>query len=347
VVAAATNLPRPKPSATARGDGLSDDDVATLSSLRKVDDHPLYTMRYVGAYEGREATSAGPSMDRRADASALLTWGNGAPSARGQAWWGCSLFAALGDAGGMVYGRNFDWESSPALLLFGDPPGGYASVSMVDIAYLGFDGDDAQGLAGLPLDALSALLRAPLLPFDGMNDQGLAVGMAAVPPGQMQPAPGKETIGSLRAMREVLDHAGNVDEAVAVLESYNIDMGGGPPIHYLIADASGRAALVEFHRGEMVVIPNEEAWLQATNFLRSSAGESPEGQCRRYDRMSERLSEARGQIPARGAMDLLADVAQGNTQWSVVYGMSSGDVDVVMGREYGEQYTFHLHSRGE
>ena len=51
--------------------------------------------------------------------------------------WACSLFAALGDVDNMLYGRNFDWDYSPAVLLFTDPPDGYASVSMVDIAYLG------------------------------------------------------------------------------------------------------------------------------------------------------------------------------------------------------------------
>ena len=52
----------------------------------------------------------------------------------------CSLFAALGDPENRLFGRNFDWRYSPALLLFTDRPagGGYASVSMVDIAYLGF-----------------------------------------------------------------------------------------------------------------------------------------------------------------------------------------------------------------
>ena len=218
---------------------------------------------------------------------------------------------------------------------------------MVDIAYFGFGGARAHGLTDLPLGERRALLNAPLLPFDGMNEQGLAVGMAAVPPGQMRPDPGKETIGSLMAIRKMLDQASNVDEAVAILESYNIDMGGvprlgrgGPPVHYLMADPSGRAVLVEFYQGEMVVIPNETPWHQATNFLRASAGESAQGQCRRYDRVSERLTEAEGQIPAQGAMGLLAEVAQGGTQWSVVYGMSHGEVDVVMGRQYHEVHTF-------
>ncbi len=269
--------------------------------------------------------------------------------------WACSLFAALGDADEMFYGRNFDWEYSPALLLFTDPPDGYASVSMVDIAYLGFGGDRAGTLTAMPLAERRSLLDAPFLPFDGMNEHGLAIGMAAVPPGQMRSDPDKETIGSLMMMREVLDHASNVDEAIAIFHNYNIDMEGGPSIHYLIADSSGRSVLVEFYQGEMVVFPNETAWHLATNFLRASAGASAEGpalsevegECWRYDRISQRLTEAQGRMTAQDAVDLLAEVSQESTQWSVVYGMSSGDIHVTMGREYDDVHTLHLSLVGE
>ena len=355
-VAATPTAPTPTaaPADEPRTDGLSDEQVATLSSLEQLDDHPLYTMRYYGAYQERVVFAEGVQEWMAASAPApgvtalpcgilpsAVLWSDcgliphGSPPA-----WACSLFAALGEADNMLYGRNFDWEYSPALFLFTDPPDGYASVSMVDIAYFGFGEARAHGLTDLPLGERRALLNAPLLPFDGMNEHGLAVGMAAVPPGQMRSDPGKETIGSLMAIRQMLDQARNVDEAVAILESYNIDMGGGPPVHYLMADPSGRAVLVEFYQGEMVVIPNETPWHQATNFLRASAGESAAGRCWRYDRVSERLTEAGGQIPAQGAMGLLAEVAQGSTQWSVVYGMSNGEVDVVMGRQYDEVFTF-------
>jgi hypothetical protein len=121
-------------------------------------------------------------------------------------------------------------------------------------------------------------------------------------------------------------------------------MEGDVPIHYLIADSSGRSLLVEFYQGEMVVIPNETPWHQATNFLRASVGESAEGQCWRYDEISQRLTEAEGQLTVQDAVDLLADVSQGNTQWSVVYRMSSGDVNVTMGQKYDNMHTFHLSS---
>jgi ligand-binding sensor domain-containing protein/signal transduction histidine kinase len=300
---------------------------ATLGSLEQVDDYPLYTMHYYGAYDQRAFSAAG------------VRWAVSAGRS-----WGCSLFAALGDAGQMYYGRNFDWEYSPALLLFTDPPDGHASVSMVDIAYLGFGGDEAGTLLDLPLAERRALLDAPFLPFDGMNEHGLAVGMAAVSPGQMQPDPNKETIGSLGVIREMLDHAADVDEAVAILRSYNVDMGDGPPLHYLVADSSGRSALVEFYQGEMAVIPNEDGtdWHLATNFLRASVGESAEGQCWRYDRISQRLAEAEGRMTAQDAVDLLAEVAQEITQWSIVYGISNGDVNVAMGQKYDDVHTLYL-----
>ena len=152
----------------------------------------------------------------------------------------------------MQFGRNFDWDYSPALLLFTQPQDGYASVSMVDIAYLGFGDTRAHGLTELPLKERSALLDAPYLPFDGMNEHGLAIGMAAVSSGEMKSNPSKETIGSLMVIRNMLDYARNVDEAIAILGSYNIDFEGGPAIHYLIADPSGRAALVEFYQGKMI-----------------------------------------------------------------------------------------------
>jgi hypothetical protein len=318
-----------------RTDGLSEEDAATLSSLEQVDDYPLYTMHYYGTYNQRA------SSPERARWLVSTNPPNQELAALPRVW-ACSLFAALGDADNMLYGRNFDWEYSPAVLLFTDPPDGYASVSMVDIAYLGFGGARAATLTDLPLTERQSLLDAPFLPFDGMNEHGLVVGMAAVPPGQMRSDPDKETIGSLMVIREMLDHASDVDEAVAILQSYDVDVEGGPPLHYLIADPSERSALVEFYQGEMVVMQNETAWHLATNFLRASVGESAEGVCWRHDKISRGLSEAEGWLVTQEAIDLLAEVSQESTQWSIVYGMSTGSIDVAMGREYDDVHTLHL-----
>jgi hypothetical protein len=309
---------------------LSEQQIASLNSLEKVDDYPLYTMHYYGSTE----TSWVP---RASGESA----GVNPPSA-----WACSLFAALGEDASKVYGRNFDWDFSPALLLFTHPTQGYASVSMVDMAYLGV-GDAARTLTELPLNQRQALLQAPALAFDGMNERGLVVGMAAVPSGNMHPDPGKETIDSLMVIRKMLDQAGTVEEALAILQRYNIDWGRGPSLHYLIADRSGRAMLAEFYQGELHLIPNDKAWHLATNFLRSSIGASAEGQCPRYDQLDRRLSTAEGKLNSQEALSLLEQVSQPSTQWSIVYGMSTGDVRVTMGRQYSRAHTFHIPLTGQ
>jgi hypothetical protein len=296
--------------------GLSYQDAVTLSSLDQIDEFPLYTMIYEGDFAPEEESLSGLRYEEN-------------PA------WGCSLFAAYGNPDDTVYGRNFDWDFSPALLLFMDPPGGYASVSMVDIYYLGYKGDRAFGITDLPLDEQIGLLDAPYIPFDGMNEAGLAVGMAAVPPGGMEDDPNKETIDSLMAIRKVLDQAATVDEAVEIMGRYNIDM-VGTPVHYLISEKSGRSVVIEFSKGEMVVLPNEHNWQIATNFLLSEARGDTAINCGRYGVIEEKLAEVEGKIEARQALALLEDVAQLSTQWSVVYRVNAGEVWVVMGREYQE-----------
>ncbi len=313
----------PEPTPITSYPGLSSEALTTLQSLEQVHGYPLYRMVYYGDF---------PPMSQ-AQSLSQATW-----AATSQPW-SCSLFAALGDPDSPVYGRNFDWEFSPALVLFSQPQGRYASVSMVDIAYLGFDGENAQNLTEMPLEALKPLLYAPWLPFDGMNEMGLVVGMAAVPPGEMAPDPNLATIGSLAVMREILDRAADVGQAVDILASYNLDFEGGPPLHYLFADRHGQAALIEFYQGDMWVIPNQEPWHLATNFL-VSAVDSPEGVCERYDVIQRHLEEMNGSFDLAGALGTLQQVSQENTQWSIAYNLVRGTIFVAMGRDFHYNHVY-------
>ena len=304
--------------------GMTEAEARTLASLEQIDEYPLYTMVYQADYNDEQ------------ESTYILDGSSEKPT------WACSLFAVFGNTDEMLFGRNFDWDFSPGLLLFTDPPGGYASVSMVDLYYLGFGAERAFGITDLPLEDRIELLDAPNIPFDGMNEAGLAVGMAAVPDGGMVSDPEKETIDSLMVIRKILDQAATVDEAIAILGSYNIDMGSGPPLHYLIAESSGQSALVEFSRGEMVVIYNKDPWQGATNFLVTEAQVNPEAHCWRYGLISQQLTEKGGRLTAREAMGLLEDVAQESTQWSVVYRISEGEIRIVMGGNYEKVYKFDL-----
>jgi hypothetical protein len=304
-----------------------DSPLRSLATLRQADDYPLYVMHLYGSYSFDEFLKEGiraeyalpPSEPAYSDT------------------WGCSVFAALHPGGDLLLGRNFDWFNRPTLLLFTHPPGGYASASLGDISYLGFSTDKPSG------SERARLLDAPYMPFDGMNEYGLAVGMMAVPSAQPGQDPQRVTIDSLQAIRLLLDKARSVAEAIDLLQQYNISFEDGPPLHYLVADRSGSSAVLELTGGEMRALRNEQAWQVATNFLLS--GYSPEGaksQCRRYARAYDMLERAGGRLSQQEAMDLLRSVSQDITMWSVVYNLSSGEISVAMGREYGQVHRFKL-----
>jgi hypothetical protein len=310
--------------------GLTVEQVASLESLRQVDDYPLYTMHH---YAPEPLAADGPAP------SSLLAISGTADRPQ----WGCSLFAAVAGPESRIFGRNFDWEFSPALLLFNRPPDGYASVSMVDIAYLGFAGEASTGLTREPLAGLIGLLNAHRLPFDGMNEAGLVVGMAAVPETSISPDPAKETVDSLGIIRLMLDRAATVEQAVDVMQDFNVDFEGQVPLHYLLADASGDAALVEYHAGQMRVLRTETGWHHATNFL-VSAAVTAGGRCHRYDTITAELESRAGYLDFGGAFALLERVAQPTTQWSVVYDLTSGEFQVAMGRDYERIHVLSLGS---
>jgi len=326
-----TILPSASPTLEANSLGLTQAERDTLNSLQKVDDHPLYVMQYKGPHRQTAFNAPGANELLRSN----FEFENPTPL------WACSLFTALADPQGGVYGRNFDWAFSPAILLFTDPPDGYASVSMVDLAYF-FDAPAVTQLMDLDLNDLSPLLNTPSMPFDGMNEKGLVIGMAAVPESPSPSDPNNKSVGSLGVIRMILDHAASVEEALTIMRSVNILWHGGPQLHYLIADASGEAALVEFVAGEMIVLYNTTPWHQATNFLLSNTNSSADGLCHRYDVLSERLEDEQGNLSREEAMALLENVSQSSTQWSVVYQLHTGQISLAMGRHYSEIHTFQL-----
>ena len=72
----------------------------------------------------------------------------------------------------------------------------------------------------------------------------------------------------------------------------------------------------------------------------------PLGQGIRYDTAYENLASNQGVLDFDGAFSLLQNVAQPDTQWSVVYGVSDGEIRVVMGKAYDQVHVFKLDMKG-
>jgi len=307
-------------------EGEADSVRASLSTLQRIAPYPIYVMHWTGP----TSTIAATAM-RVATVSAVSNWA-------------CSLFAALGDPDNAVFGRNFDWENSPMLLLYTNPEDGYASVTSVDLAYLIEDASLWPQLETLPIDDLLPLAGALSLPFNGMNEHGVAVAMASVPSGQYPVDPELEDVGHLELMRRILEGARTTDEAVAMIEDMSIHNQGGPPLHYLIADRE-TAVVLEFVDGHRIVHRTAEPWHRATNFTLALV-DTWDGVCWRFDTLTQRLSSSAGVLTPDDAMRLLQDVSNEGTQWSIVYDLSRSEMHIAAARAYEATYTFSLTETG-
>jgi predicted choloylglycine hydrolase len=292
-----------------------------LSTLRKIDDFPLYEMYYKGDYKFEDYLKKGgswPSLEAK-------------PT--------CTCFAAL--SGKPIFGRNFDFPPNPVLVLHTAPPGKYASLSIVDLGYFGFNMKHHPNSGDM-----SKLLKTPYLPFDGMNERGVFVCMMAVPKAEGSKDAEKVTIGEIEVIRLILDYASNLDEAVDLMGEYNIEF-TNPRIHYLIADKSGKSAVVEFLRGEMKVIRNTEPWQVATNFIITGSGAPVKIPCRRYRVVYDELKEKGGVLTRVEAMSLLQETSMRKvfwlracTVWSAVYDPQAMEMGLSVGGNYSKVVSF-------
>ena len=280
-----------------------------IKDFTKIDDYPLYTATYVGDYRFSEYLNTGT----RPRLSGI----------------GCTCFTV----DGLLFGRNFDFPSNPALLLWTSPMGGYKSVSMVDLGYFGYS------LENHPLDT-TGLEETPYIPFDGMNEKGLVVAMAAIPYADAPESADKVSIGEIAVIRLLLDYAANVDAAVELLSEYNVEM-TTPPIHYLIADPSGESVIIEFLDGEMKQYWSNEPQIM-TNFLVTGVSLPEDSPCQRYDSVYSGIMDNEESMSVEYAFTLLETSSQSNTIWSTVYDMQNLTVHVAMGRDYSDIYSFEL-----
>jgi hypothetical protein len=303
------------------------DEEKTLKSLTKVNDHPLYTMKFYGDYGFAQRVGLSKREPGATDRFSMP----------GDSAWGCTCFVAYGNPADPQFGRNFDWRDCIPLLLFTNPPHGYASVSIVDLEYLGYNRGNLPDGSG----DKTALFQTPWYPFDGMNEKGVTVGMMAVPSAQAPYDPKKISLGELGTIRLILDFASSTDEAIALLGQYNHRV-EDPPVHYLIADAGGHSAVIEYINGTMSVIKNSEPWHVSTNFIITGSGAPAVSPCWRYNTAYNELKSANGTMTSAGALGLLSKVSQTSTIWSVVYGIKTGTANVATDRGYAGVLKFSL-----
>lgn len=320
-------------------------ELRSLSSLKKVDDHPMYTMTYYGDYGFDEFLEVGAKKDSDIEDFVTERLLKGLPIDLGVTGDGCTAFVTQNEAGEVIFGRNFDFDYTPSLQVQTTPKDGYASISTVNLTFAGYSKDN------LPEGFNSFLaLAAPYLPFDGVNEKGVAMALLAVPEVQLNNDENKVTLNTTTAIRLVLDKAATVDEAVELLSQYNIYFSADVNCHYLIADSTGKSVIVEYWDGKLQTVEPEYDYQVASNFVAYSGLNIGEGftEFDRYDKVVQSIASHNGKLNEQQAIGLLEEIGiyDGDTdklQWSVVYNLTTLEGKIFAHRHMDNIQSFMLH----
>ena len=321
-------------------------ELRTLSTLRKLDDYGMYQMTYYGDYGFDEFLKSGATGDADIEAFVTKRLLKGLPLDLGVTGDGCTAFVTRNEEGNVLFGRNFDFLYAPSMQIYTTPQNGYASVSTVNLAFAGYSEDYLP--SGLSFDSFLTL-AAPFLPFDGMNEKGVAIALLAVPEAAPAYDADKITLNTTTAIRLVLDKAATVEEAIELLRQYNIYFSGDISCHYLIADASGHSVIVEYYDNDLQVVETERPYQIASNFIAYNDLNIGEGftEFERYNQVQNVLEINNGVIDKDVAIHLLAEVGvmDGDTdklQWSVLYNLTTGNGQIFAHRNLDNIIAFHL-----
>lgn len=313
----------------------------TLNSIQRVGDTSLFTMEYKGDYGFDEFLKTGASSDSQLVAFITKRLLKGFPMNFDLPDLGCSTFAVTSPEGDALFGRNFDMYYSPALFVRTKPKNGYASISMVNLAYIGF------GEEKLPISLKDSILAlaAPYVPLDGVNEKGLAVGVLLIDTQPTNQQTDKVDITTTTAIRLMLDKAATVDQALELLGQYDMHSSANSCYHFQIADQTGRAVVVEYIGDQISVVESP----RATNFLLTEGDWDFGAGQDRFAILEQTMTDCQGVMTAQQAMDLLEAVKQvpkpekdSSTQWSCVYNQTQGSVDIAVAMDYDHLYSFSL-----
>ena len=321
---------------TAAAAGLDSEQKESLGSLKQLSDYPLFSMEMKGD-PGFVSFLKSGSPGKWSGVPPVPELRKGDPEL-------CSTFMARHRRGGVVFGRNNDARPYPVLVLHNTPAGGHASISVVNMLAMN-DLGACPHLAGY--QGRASFLRAPYYPQEGMNEKGVAISGMSSPGQDRLSDPRRATLDYEQAIRLVLDHAADLDEAVLLLRSYNL--ASSDVQHLLIADASGRSAVIEYFDDRMIVIPNEAPWQVATNTpLHGSSTQQLRTDCWRYDAAWRRLERQRDGLSLNEAMEVLRSMAMTEpleTVTSAAYDLERGDMILALGGDFNRIWNFRLERR--
>ena len=316
-------------------------EIATLRALKTVEGNEyLYMVEYKAAYDLDEVIE----KDIAANAE-LLNYiigriGKGLPikikssqvaDENGEtSTINCTSFqAAQADGEGFWFGRNYDYFKNPTMVTVSHPKKGYASIACSDMSHFGYSLDKLPTSFATKLNCLASIYA----PVDGINEKGLCTSIMALPKqAAQQDTPNKHKVGTSIIMRLWLDRCATVKEALELLETVDVqhDAKVGSGYHYMVADANGDCAVVEFDKENkwktmIVRKASDTNYMLVTNHLLSpkyyttepnpAVGNPHSKSWWRYETAGAYLKEHSGVLTLEQAQECLSQVHWADLVW--------------------------------
>lgn len=259
--------------------------------------------------------------------------------------YGCTSFTLTDTDGDVHMGRNYDFrKDTSAMMVYCTPKDGYKSVAFAALDNISANVPDASTAKKL------ATLTSPFICLDGMNEKGVSISVLTLDSEPVRQNTGKPVIATTLAIRLVLDKAATTEEAVELLQSYDMFSSSGRDYHFYITDASGDGRVVEYdpesENREIIATPTEAI----TNFFiihkdkvlpNQKNGIYGHGR-ERYDAVMKVLEEEKGNYTndtvwnamKAAAQDPSPDAITSNTQWSVSYNNTDLTAEIALRRNW-------------
>ena len=352
-------------------------EIRTLTTVKQVAGNPyLYTMQYQAAYNLDDVIAKDVDTNAELLDYVISRVGKGIPikiqssqvaDENGELkTFNCTSFQALqADGEGYWYGRNYDYYKNPTMVTISHPRNGYASIACSDMSHIGY------GLDKLPVKFLSRIncLAAIYAPVDGINEKGLCTSIMALPKQASRQDTEKHDVGTTMIMRLWLDRCATVEEALALLETVDVrhDAAVGTGYHYMVADATGDCAVVEFDKDDnwktiIVRKPADANHMLVTNHLLNpkhyttepdiAVGNPNSRSWWRYETAGNYLRDHNGILTFEQAQECLAQVhwvdlpipggQVEDTQFSNVYDQQNLTLSLRNWNDYTTTHTFSL-----
>ena len=249
----------------------------------------------------------------------------------------CTTFFLHKD-GQMVFGRNYDWITGS----------GMVCTNLRAIKKTSMLTEDGKTISWISKYGSTSFNQyGKEFPTGGMNEKGLVVELMWLDETKYPQPDSRPAIGVLQWIQYQLDNCATIEDVIATDKVLRIASVGTTPLHYLVADANGQAAAIEFLDGKMVVHKGNELsmpvltnsiYKESLNVFKNANSGSNNNSFTYGNNSLQRFQQAcsgvqqfrNGKISKpiiEFAFDMLAEVSQGPaTRWSIVYDITNKSV---------------------